>query len=572
MKYYTETRTKEYLLPETIVLKTQTVTDEALLLSAYSRQNFLGRENTCIVKGKGVIIFDFGQEYYGGLRIVLGGCEMRPNVPNISIRFGESLSECCTPMGEKNASNDHSTRDMTVYMSSNSDMEWGNTGYRYVRIEFIEDGIYRINNVFGTFIHGAYPDAVYETDDETVNKILKMVTRTVFLNAQNYIWDGIKRDQHVWVGDLFPEVLGYLYLYKDRKVVRDTLDFVLDTAGFPCWMNGIPSYNVWFLLVVDAYCRLTGEKNERYAEAVYQILQQLDGCIQGGELHPERAGLSYWCAAFFDWPTFEHEDGRRGVHYLLRYALKAVQRQPLCGAKARELARKISEKLGPLAGEATFKSVAALKLLCGEADEGRVAFLKADGAAGYSSFLSYLISRALVEHGEMQAAFDNLKEYYGGMVAMGATTCWESFDVAWMKNACKITELPREGKEDVHGDRGADCYLGFRHSLCHGWSCGFLPFFVENVVGFHYMDEQCTKVAFTPSLCGLKYVRASIPTPKGMVEVEHKLVNGRVETSCRMPEGLTYDGENAENACVQLCADHCGALRTSCKAHVANLN
>ena len=218
MKYYTETRTKEYLLPETIVLKTQTVTDEALLLSAYSRQNFLGRENTCIVKGKGVIILDFGQEYYGGLRIVLGGCEMRPNVPNISIRFGESLSECCTPMGEKNASNDHSTRDMTVYMSSNSDMEWGNTGYRYVRIEFIEDGIYRINNVFGTFIHGAYPDAVYETDDETVNKILKMVTRTVFLNAQNYIWDGIKRDQHVWVGDLYPEVLGICYVYRDKGV------------------------------------------------------------------------------------------------------------------------------------------------------------------------------------------------------------------------------------------------------------------------------------------------------------------------------------------------------------------
>lgn len=126
------------------------------------------------------------------------------------------------------------------------------------------------------------------------------------------------------------------------------------------------------------------------------------------------------------------------------------------------------------------------------------------------------------ESGETQAAFDNLAEYYGGMLKMGATTCWESFDVTWLENVCKITELPKEGEADVHGDRGADCYLGFRHSLCHGWSCGFLPFFVEKIVGFRYTDEACDKIVFEPALCGLRYVKAKIPTAKGMIEVEHR--------------------------------------------------
>ena len=552
MKYYTEKREKEYLIPEGIVMKLGEIREECFLLTNRDKQNIMGKERACIVKGKGTLIFDFGKEYYGGVRILLGGCETESTDTNIRIRFGESLSECCAGLGEKNTTNDHSTRDMAVYMSSNSDMEWGNTGYRYIRIDFLEDGLYRINNIFGTFIHGEYPDAEFETDNETVNRILEMSARTVFLNLQNYIWDGIKRDQHVWVGDLYPEVLGVFYLYKDTGIVRDTLDLILDNYILPCWFNDIPSYSIWFILIVGVYYRLTGKKNVRYSEAVYKILQQWNACIgEDGSLDTDKAGLRQWKGDYFDWPTFGSEkDSQLGVYYLLYYALADVQKRQLYDEHIRALARKMSGKLDCReAGESGFKSVSALKVLCGKPDIRKtVLSIKEGGAKGYSAFLSYMISLALSENGETQAAFDNLTEYYGGMMAMGATTCWESFDVAWMENACKITELPKEGREDIHGDRGADCYLGFRHSLCHGWSCGFLPFFVEKVVGFRYTDESCTKIVFEPTLCGLKHIKAKIPTAKGMVEVEHKLADGRIETAYRLPDGIEYDSGKMQGA------------------------
>ncbi len=542
MEFYTEKRKKEYLIPDGIVMKSDNVTDEKELLTVFTKQNMIATKKPCVVDGKGFLVFDFGKEYYGSARILLGSCTMHSTKANIRIRFGESLSECCAELGEKNTTNDHSTRDITTYMSSNSDMEWGNTGYRYIRIDFIEDGYYKINNIFGTFIHGKEPVAKYETNNALVNQILEMSARTVFLNMQNYIWDGIKRDQHIWVGDLYPEVLGVYYLYKDTKIVGDTLDAVIDNYVLPSWFNDIPSYNIWFVLVAGLQYKHTGKKNERYCEAVYNILRQFDECIdESGTFDFDKVNLPYWTGDYFDWPTFSStQDSRLGVYYLLYFALLDIVEKDCYNKKIKAFAQGMIGKLDKrVVGDSNFKSIEALKVLCKKGDAKKaISFIKEGGAKGYSSFLSYIISKALCEHQETQAAFDNLVEYYGGMLEMGATTCWESFDVEWMNNACKITELPKEGQVDIHGDKGADCYQGFRHSLCHGWSCGFLPFFVENVVGFHYTNKECTQIAFTPNLCGLNHVKAKIPTAKGMVEVEHRLVNGKIETSCILPNGL----------------------------------
>lgn len=61
------------------------------------------------------------------------------------------------------------------------------------------------------------------------------------------------------------------------------------------------------------------------------------------------------------------------------------------------------------------------------------------------------------------------------MLDMGATTFWEDFDMDWMENAARIDQIVPAGKKDIHGDYGAYCYRGFRHSLCHGWASGRRP-------------------------------------------------------------------------------------------------
>jgi hypothetical protein len=100
------------------------------------------------------------------------------------------------------------------------------------------------------------------------------------------------------------------------------------------------------------------------------------------------------------------------------------------------------------------------------------------GAKGMSTFMSYFILKAVASF-DRKAAIGMMKEYYGAMLDKGATTFWEDFDLTWAEGSGRIDALPNEGERDIHGDFGAFCYVGFRHSLCHGWSAGVIAFIKE---------------------------------------------------------------------------------------------
>jgi hypothetical protein len=125
------------------------------------------------------------------------------------------------------------------------------------------------------------------------------------------------------------------------------------------------------------------------------------------------------------------------------------------------------------------KQVIALKYMAtGMLTEKERARLVEGGAEGMSTFMSYYILKAVASFNK-KTAISMMKEYYGAMLDKGATTFFEDFDMQWVENSCRIDELPQEGQRDIHGDFGAYCYKGFRHSLCHGWSAGVLQFIKE---------------------------------------------------------------------------------------------
>lgn len=75
------------------------------------------------------------------------------------------------------------------------------------------------------------------------------VAYTFHLNMQEYIWDGIKRDRLVWIGDLHPEVMTVNTVFGFNEVIPKRLDLIRDTTPVPQWMNGISSYSIWLLLI-----------------------------------------------------------------------------------------------------------------------------------------------------------------------------------------------------------------------------------------------------------------------------------------------------------------------------------
>ena len=516
-----ENRIKEFLLPERIVKAEGNIHNLERLLTGFEKQNFFKIDKPCTIKGKGYIILDFGREIYGTLRLMINKFFDEKPGNNFRIRFGESVTETCAEIGEKGATNDHSTRDMEIYMSPNSDMEWGNTGFRFVRIDFLLNQTYIVNKIVAGFIHSDMERIGNFRTSNSLSEIYDTAAYTLFLNVQNSIWDGIKRDQHLWVGDLYPELTGLLLSYGNIPAIEESLEGIVSHYKTPAWYNEIPAYNIWFVLCVNDFIKYTGIENQKIIAEVEKNINQFDKCVnEYGEVDFHAIGASMWVDDFFEWPCFETPDGKIGVFYLLKYTLLKIVQENFFNEKITAKAEKILARIQHVEKPITNrKSVESLRALCGDAVEASVAVLLEGGAKGCSVFFMYFILKALAENGYGEQALQIAQDYYGAMLDKGATTFWENFDIEWANGSCRIDEFPQENQKDVHGDFGAHCYTGFRHSLCHGWSSGVVAFLIENVVGIQVVEKGFRKIKIQP-MENIGCMKCDVPTPYGVLSLE----------------------------------------------------
>lgn len=460
------------------------------------------------------VILDFGKELCGGIRLIT---RTAGNGAKWRITFGESLTEACSNIGYKNATNDHSPRDMEVLVSTMSDLRFGQTGFRFVRLELLSEGAVTIQSVFAVSHLPLFEkEAEIVTNDNLLNEIISTALYTLKLNFQNgYIWDGIKRDRLVWCGDLHPEILTSLYAFGDNDNIKKSLIFLKNSTPATGWMNTIPSYSAWWVINLCDYCRMTGnyeffQEHKEYAKAVISHFNE--SIDEDGNINfAYKGNMNY----FLDWSTRDTDDAVVGVQSLLRIMAEKY----LCMEENEECQRIQSKMASCLDVDTTLKPVRAFQVLAGR---NRIKedceMLEEGGAQGLSTFMAYYILTALANSGSAKM-LEILKEYYGGMLSKGATSFWEDFDISWLKNSCRIDELPKEGQTDIHGDYGKYCYKQFRHSLCHGWASGVVAFVVEYMLGIR-IENGGEKVYCNPHLMGVQSIKAKIPLKTGWLNLE----------------------------------------------------
>ncbi len=434
-------------------------------------------EPICTSVKDGYVILDFGKEMNGSVRIltclVEGG-----GTAKIRVRFGESLTEACSTVGEKGQTNDHSPRDFEALLTSYSDITLGASGYRYIRIDFIDGKKVVLQGIVGTNnMYKGKPIYKYSGEDKRIAKIFETAKRTVDLCLGNgLLWDGVKRDRLVWMGDIHPEMLALVTIYGRVKELENSLNFVKAQAPLPMYMNGFPTYSMWWIAIVCDYCAYT--RCVDYAKAQIEYMQGLLSLMDG--LVEENGKMNYHFL-FVDWPTHEQVDEVVGSRFINIIAVKKAIEFLQGFGENTETAEKLLQKL--LKGDMTVKDkkqVVALKYFAlGEISDEEYAMLIEGGAKGMSTFMSYYVLTAIASRNK-QLAIDIMKEYYGAMLDKGATTFWEDFSMDWVEGSGRIDKFPKKNEKDIHGDYGAYCYLGFRHSLCHGWSSGVVKFIQEN--------------------------------------------------------------------------------------------
>ena len=126
----------------------------------------------------------------------------------------------------------------------------------------------------------------------------------------------------------------------------------------------------------------------------------------------------------------------------------------------------------------------------------------------------YFVYTALLDGGRRYAAavLDDMRQRFGGMLAVGATSLWEAADGA--------EAFERAG------------------SLCHAWSSVFNAVAGAYVLGVRPIEPGFERFTVAPLVGGLAGAEGVVPTPKGAIRVAWQDDGDRLRLKLRHPKAL----------------------------------
>jgi alpha-L-rhamnosidase len=493
------------------------------------------------------ILLDFGRELTGYVELITPGTQEQQRLRHLQVRFGESVSEAMAELGgPHNAQNDHALRDQVVTLPWMGKTMVGPSGFRFVRLDNTDAELAaELSQVRAVLQIRDIPQVgSFRCDDERLNRIWLVGAYTVHLNMQEYLWDGIKRDRLVWIGDMHPEVSTILAVFGANEVVPRSLDLARDVTPATEWIDGIAANSMRWILIQEELWLRHGDR--AYLASQRPYLTALLGRLAAVVGPDGREHTDGW--RFLDWPSSENPRGvDAGLQAMTVLALESgarlmtvlgeadgAQRCTAAAARARQV---VLDANGS-------KFASALLVLAGMTDARLTAesVLEVGGARGLSPFAGFYVLQALGRAGRTQVALDIVRSYWGAMLDLGATTFWEHFDLDWTANASRIDELVPPGKKDIHGDFGAYCYVGLRHSLCHGWAGGPTAWLSEQVLGVRPLEPGCRRVRVAPELGDLRWAEGVYPTPAGPIRLRHERgPDGKVRSKIEAPAAVIVE-------------------------------
>jgi alpha-L-rhamnosidase len=461
------------------------------------------------------LMLDFGREVAG--RIHLRSASDQPIL--VSTSYGESEDEALFQpfLGRR-----------TIYVPPQGDAYGPKSGFRYVYVRFLSDARLAAIDLDGIAYPVEYKGA-FHSSDAMLNRIWETGAYTAHLCMQDGIWDGVKRDRARWAGDL--DVSGRVIddVFADRELMEETLMQLLEETRGAQHVNGITGYSaLWIHSLTDFY-RDTGDREFllRMHSGMLALLRTMnsdmgsDGLfspsphehvfvdwspeLSSNTAEARRATDFEYLLAFKDaaWLLSEAGDQAGAARYDARY-------KELC-TKARSLL------MNPATH--TFGSTVqtnAMAIVSGAATEAdypelwtRV-FASIDTVTPASPHITpyygFYILEAMAQLGHRAEAAQWLRDFWGGMIAEGATSFWESYDPRWTKR-------------HFHTGLQADGLAGYYVSLAHGWSAGPTAWLSEQLLGVRATGAGFRTVTIEPELAGLQWIEGAVPTPQGPIHL-----------------------------------------------------
>ena len=118
---------------------------------------------------------------------------------------------------------------------------------------------------------------------------------------------------------MHPEMLTVRTVFGNIPLMAQTLEFIKNATHLPDWMNNMPTYSMWWMIIVRDWYFYTGDKEflENNREYIISLSNQLCSLVSDDGSD----GIGYY---FLDWPTNGTKAGEYGSRALLVLALNAA--------------------------------------------------------------------------------------------------------------------------------------------------------------------------------------------------------------------------------------------------------
>ena len=496
------------------------------------------------------VLLDFGQEIAGRIRLT----PLTAGV--VLVGTGESREEA-----EKSPWGGMRSLDLTAGTPTFAPY----SAFRYARLVFPagQAGPIRLRVAMD---HKYYPveyKGRFSCSDPLLTKLWYTGAYTAHLCMQEDIWDAPKRDRARWVGDLHVSGEVINNAFADRFLMEQTLTRLRDDAqnGKPDTempadhVNDIPGYSCAWICCLADFQRHIGDQAflAKQHDRLLSLLDYMRGDLDDQSLFANKHAK--W--PFADWsPDYDGDrpaaraatqmfmvKAAREASFLLtemgdpanaaKYAawgdtLTAAAHGHLLDATTNTYGNRLQENaMAVCAGVATPAQTSSIYQAVLTPDSP--AWDKTGALLGNHPVLTpyygnYVI-QAMSQAGHNADTMRVLRDYWGGMLAQGATTFWEAYDPKWPK-------------QDFHAHLQADGSAGYFVSLCHGWSAGPTSWLTERVLGIRPTSGGFRTTEIAPDLGDLQWAEGAVPTPRGPIHVRADKQDGRMRVSLTLPPGV----------------------------------
>lgn len=487
-------------------------------------------------------LYDFGKETFGSL--VLHGVKGNGR---LNVYYGESKEEAQDKEHCETLDKFEMTSSAVVDLSTGIVLERKGEDYnvtstkafRYVYVE--TEGTAEVEDI--SMMYEYAPETVrasFRCNDDMINKMWEISEYTLHLTTREFFIDGIKRDRWTWSGDAYQSYLMNYYLYFDSDCVKRTTWQLRGKDPVTSHINTIMDYTFYWFLGIYDYYMYTGDS--RFVNQIYPRMQSLMNYVLG---RTDKDGMVEGQTG--DWVFVDWADGPMSKKGKLSFEqvlfCRSLETMALCAhivgnaddeKKYQSLYNEIRSKLIPMFWDNERKA------LVHNVEDGKQSNQITRYANLFAIFYNYLTDEqksevasnvihndnimkittpymrfyeleALCVMGEQADVLKQMKDYWGGMINLGATTFWEKYNPELNVKGASVEEnlraqLPMYGRP-------------YGKSLCHAW--GASPIYL---LGRYFLGVEPTKQGYEeytvkPVLGGLKWMDGDVPTPEGTIHV-----------------------------------------------------